>query len=149
MKIINKRYSHEFESLETFEAGLALAGGEVKVIRNGGLKLEGGFVRIVEDQPLLYNVEIPPYKFADTKDYDPRRTRKVLLHKEEIERLKGKMASGKGLTLVPVSCYNKGGKIKLELALSRGRKDLEKRKQEKSKDIKRAQQKEAKEYMKS
>jgi SsrA-binding protein len=148
MKVINRTYSREYENIESFEAGVALTGGEVKMIQSGGLKLDGSFVRIIDDIPLLYNVEIPKYRYASDPEYDPRRTRKLLLKRDEIERLKTKIASAGGLTIIPVSCYNKRGKIKLEIALSRGRKDLEKRKREKQKDIDRAQEKEVKEYLK-
>jgi SsrA-binding protein len=96
----------------------------------------------------LINAEIPIYKFARTNEtYDSKRSRKLLLHKKELLKIKIKMASS-GLTLAPVSCYNKGPLIKLEIALVKGRKDIEKRKLEKKRDIKIQEEREAKEYVK-
>lgn len=149
MKIINRRFQREYEEIEKYEAGIALTGGEVKVIRQGGLKLDGSFVRIVNDEALLFNAEIPSYQFAKIENYDPRRTRKLLLHKKELERLKNKITSSGGLTIIPIACYNKGNLIKFEIALSRGRKDLEKKKLEKRKAVERQEKREAKEYLKS
>jgi SsrA-binding protein len=149
MKVINRRYSREYESLETFEAGIALVGGEVKVAKEGNIRLDSGFIRIIDGQPLLYGVEIPQYKYATEENYDPKRTRQLLLKKDEIERLKAKLGEAKGLTIIPIACYNKRNKIKLEIALSRGRKDLEKRKREKDRDIKLHEKREAKEYEKN
>lgn len=149
MKIINKQYHHEYEELEKFEAGIALTGAEAKSLQQGGLRLEGSFVKIRDDGAFLLNAEISVYQFAKIENYDPRRSRKLLLHQKELERLKGKLASSPSLTIIPLSCYNKGRKFKLEIALSRGRKNLEKRKREKVKDIAREQKREAKEYLKS
>lgn len=148
MKIVNRNYHREYEAIETFEVGIALTGPEVKSIRGGGLRLEGSFVKITEEGPMLHNAEIPKYRFATLQDYDPKRNRKLLMHSNELERLKAKISSSPGLTIVPISCYNKRSLIKLELALSRGRKDLEKRKREKARDMKRNEKREAKEYMK-
>ncbi len=148
MKIVNRSYHREFEALETFEAGIALTGPEVKVIREGGLRLDGSFVKITGEGAVLHNAEIPAYKYAPNENYDSKRNRKLLLHQEELERLRTKISSQPGLTIVPISCYNKRSLIKLEIALSRGRKDLEKRKREKTRDIKRNEKREAKEYMK-
>jgi len=96
----------------------------------------------------LINADIPIYKFARSDTYESKRSRKLLLHKKELLKLKIKMASG-GLTLAPVSCYNKGPHIKLEIALEKGRKDIEKRKVEKQRDIKIREEREMKEYIKS
>ncbi|MBI4004967.1 SsrA-binding protein SmpB [Candidatus Roizmanbacteria bacterium] len=146
MKIVNRSYNREYEEIEKYEAGIALTGGEVKVVQQGGIKLEGSFVKLRDDGAYLLNAEIPPYQYARDKEYDPKRSRRVLLHQEELERLRSKIASAPSLTIVPIACYNKGRLLKLEIALSRGRKDLEKRKREKARDVKRAQEKEAKEY---
>ena len=96
----------------------------------------------------LINAQIPIYEYAKIEGYDPKRSRKLLLHKKELLRLRTKIASG-GLTLAPKSCYNKGPLIKLEIALVKGRKDIEKRKLEKNRDIKRNEKREVKDYMKS
>ena len=148
MKIINRKFNREYREIERFEAGVALTGSEVKSIRSGRLKLDDAFVRIMGDGgAYLINAEIPIYEFARCPNYESKRTRKLLLHKRELTRIRTKMASG-GLTLAPKSCYNKGPLIKLEIALVKGRKDLEKRKLEKQRDIKRNEKREAKEYLK-
>ena len=148
MKIINRKFSRDFEIVEKFDAGIALTGSEVKSIRQGGLRLEGAHIAFLEDGPCLIGAEIPKYRFAEDSSYDPKRSRKVLLQDKEILRIKGRLNSGHGLTVVPVSCYNKNALLKLEIALVRGRKDLEKRKHDKQKTIARNQKKEVKEFLK-
>lgn len=145
MKIINRKFNREYEGLERVEAGIVLNGSEAKSIRMGRLKLEDSFVKILGNEAYLVNAQIPLYEFAYIPDYDVKRTRKLLLHKKELLKFKIKMATG-GLTLVPVSCYNKHGHVKLEIALVRGRKDVEKRRIEKRKDIELDQKREMKEY---
>ncbi len=147
MKIINRKFNREYQAIERIEAGIALTGAEVKSVRAGRVSLDDSFVRILGDEAFLINAQIQVYEFARSADYDPKRSRKLLLHKKELLRLRTKMASA-GLTLAPVSCYNKGPLIKLEVALVKGRKDIEKRKLEKKRDISRNEKREAKEYMK-
>lgn len=147
MKIINKKLLREFEIVETFDAGISLTGSEVKSIRGGGLRLDGAHIAFLEDGPHLVGAEISKYKFAENENYDPKRTRKVLLENKEILRIKGRLNSGRGLTVVPVSCYNKNALLKLEVALVRGRKDIKKRKYDKQKTILRNQKREAKDYL--
>src|SRR3989338_1370389 len=148
MKIINRKFHRNYREIEKYEAGIVLTGAEVKSIRSGGLRIDDAFVRIMGSEVYLINAEIPIYQFARNSTYESKRSRKLLLHKRELLKLKVKMASG-GLTLAPVSCYNKGPLIKLEIALVKGRKDLEKRKLEKKRDIKIDQQRMAKEYERS
>lgn len=148
MKIINRKFHREYREIEKYEAGIVLTGAEVKSIRAGGLRIDDAFVRIMGSEVYLINADIPTYKFASNDTYESKRSRKLLLHKKELLKLKIKMASG-GLTLAPVSCYNKGSNIKLEIALVKGRKDIEKRKIEKQRDIKIREEREAKEYIKS
>jgi SsrA-binding protein len=147
MKIINRKFHRNYKDLERYEAGIVLTGAEVKSIRAGGLRIDDAFVRIMGSELYLINAEIPIYKFARNETYETKRSRKLLIHKSELLKLKVKMASG-GLTLAPVSCYNKGPLIKLEIALVKGRKDIEKRKIEKKRDIKIQEQRMAKEYEK-
>ncbi len=147
MKIINRKFNREYEGLERIEVGIVLNGAEAKSIRMGRLNIDDSFVKILGNEAYLINAQIPLYEFAYMPDYDVKRTRKLLLHKKELLRFKIKMATG-GLTLVPVSCYNKHGHVKLEIALVRGRKDTEKRKLEKGRDIERDQRREMKEYVK-
>jgi len=148
MKIINRKFSRDYQAIESFEAGIVLTGGEVKSIKEGRLRLDDSYVKFLDDGPYLVNAEIPPYRFASSQDYDPKRSRKLLLNKKEIIRLKTKLKSASGLTVVPVSCYNKGKLLKLEIALARGRKEIEKRKLEKKREIEREGEKEVKEWIK-
>jgi SsrA-binding protein len=147
MKIINRKFHRDYKEIEKYEAGIVLTGAEVKSIRAGGLRIDDAFVRIMDNGIFLINADIPAYQFASNDSYESKRSRKLLLHKKELLKLRVKMASG-GLTLAPVSCYNKGPHIKLEIALVKGRKDIEKRKLEKRRDIKLEQEREAKEFIK-
>lgn len=147
MKIINRKFNREYQDLERIEAGIVLNGAEAKSIRMGRLKLDDSFVKILGTEAYLINAQIPLYEYARIPGYDMKRSRKLLLHKKELLRFKVKMTTG-GLTLVPVSCYNKAGHIKLEIALVRGRKDVEKRKLEKKRDVELDQKREMKEYYK-
>jgi len=136
--ISNKRARFDFEVLEEFEAGLVLSGHEVKSIRSNKGKLEGGHVIIRGKEAFLVGTSIPPYQAANTpKNYDPERARKLLLTQKELAELerKGEQA---GLTIVPLSLYNKGRNIKLSLALARGKKKADKRESLKERDSKRA-----------
>ena len=148
MKITNRKFHREYQEIEKYEVGISLTGPEVKSIRAGRMSLDDAFVKIFESGPYLINAQIQAYEFAKNDSYDPKRSRKLLMHKKELLRLKVKIAGGGALTLAPIACYNKGRLIKLEIALARGRKDLEKRKLEKKRDIKRNEKREAKEYIK-
>ena len=149
MKIYNRKFSRDYQEIEKYEAGIVLNGAEVKSIRQGRIKLEDAYVKILGDEVYLINAQIPLYQYAQSISYNPSRMRKLLLNKKEIIRLKTKIAGNPGLTIIPVSCYNKKNLIKLEIALARGRKDIEKRRLEKKRDIEREKEREAKEYMKS
>ncbi|MGB9911513.1 MAG: SsrA-binding protein SmpB [Microgenomates group bacterium] len=135
MKIINRRAVYDYEILEKLEAGIALTGSEVKSIKTGHLDLNEAFIKIKEGEAWLFNAHIYPYKFAFLKEeYDPRRPRKLLLHKKEILKLAQKTASS-GLTIIPLSCYTKNGKIKLEIALAKGRKKYQKKELLKKREV--------------
>lgn len=133
MRILNRRAKYDYHLLEKFEAGIALTGAEVKSVKAGKMSLSGSFVRIRDGEAWLFNAYINPYPFARQEGYDPRRTRKLLLHKKEILALEQKLKLKK-LTLVPVSCYTKGRQIKLEIALARGKKKYEKKEAKKRRD---------------
>lgn len=143
MKIlaINKRANYDYEILDKYEAGLVLSGHEVKSARLGHINLKGAYVTMATDrkgnpQASLINANISPYKYAGKmSDYDPERSRKLLLHKEELRKLIGKTAEH--LTLVPIKVYNKQGIIKLEFGLGRGKKKIDKREDIKKRDINR------------
>ena len=133
----NKRAYFDYEILQKYEAGIELHGYEVKSIKSGRASLRGAFVIIRAEETYLTNANITPYQAANMpKDYDPGRTRKLLLHKKEIKELIGKSAI-KGLTLAPLRLYNKKGKIKLEFALVRGKKKYDKRESIKKRDTER------------
>ena len=115
----NRRAHHDYFILETYEAGLVLTGGEVKSLRDGKANIGDGFGRIERGEAFVYNMHINPYSY-DQSDYDTVRTRKLLLHKEELNRLAGKI-SRKGLTLIPTRLYFKKGVAKLEIGLAKGK----------------------------
>jgi SsrA-binding protein len=122
----NKRARHDYDILDTFEAGLVLRGTEVKALRAGRASLIDGFAQIENGEIWLHNVHIPEYTEGTWTNHAPRRKRKMLLHRAEIEKLVGKTREG-GLTLVPLSLYWKDGRAKIEIALARGRKAYDKR----------------------
>ncbi len=136
MKIINKKALFDYTILDRLEAGIHLTGAEVKSVKTGHASLEGAFVRLMGSEAYLVNSQIFPYIYARPEGYDPRRTRKLLLHKKEIIRLKSKV-EGANLTLIPLSWYTKGPLVKLEVGLGRGKKQYEKREVKKRADQKR------------
>lgn len=147
MKIYNRKFLRNFEKIESLEVGIVLNGDEVKSIRQGKINLDDAYVKLIGLEAYLINSNISPYPYSSRSNYDPKRMRKLLLHKKEIIRLKTKI-QGERLTLVPVSCYNKGNWIKLEIALARGKKDVEKRRLEKRKEKEKEEKKRIKEYLK-
>ena len=141
MKIFNKRAQFDYEIREKMEAGINLLGAEVKAIRLGHADLSGSHVRIIGTQAYLINASVFPYKYARPESYDERRSRKLLLHKNQIIALKAKM-DGQNLTIVPVSLYTTGTLIKLEIALAKGKKQYEKKQAKKQKDLDREMEQE-------
>lgn len=136
MKFVNRKATFDYTILDRFEAGVHLLGSEVKSLKGGHGKLEGAFVRLIGSEAFLVNAQIYPYEFARLENYDPGRTRKLLLHKKEIISLKNKL-EGANLTLVPLSWYTKGPLLKLEIGLARGKKQYEKREVKRKEDQKR------------
>ncbi len=134
MKIINRKAHYNYSIDEKFEAGINLLGAEVKAIRLNHADLSGSFVRIVGSEAYLINAKIFPYEYARPDQYDPKRTRKLLLHKKQIFALKSK-TEGTSLTIVPISLYTTGNLIKLELALGKPKKKFEKKEALKKKDL--------------
>ncbi len=149
MKVSNKTWLREFTPIEEMEAGVVLTGAEAKSAMEGRIKLEASFVKIREHEPFLINTEIFKYRFDGSLDYNPTRSRKLLLNAREILRLETKIASNPGLTIVPVSMYSRGRHIKVKIALVKGKKETEKRRLERNKEVKRQQEREAKDYIKS
>lgn len=133
MRIVNKKALHNYHILEHLEAGVVLSGAEVKSIRSGRVDLGESYVRILNGEAFLVNVNIPRYNQAADKEYDATHSRKLLLHKDQINSLIGK-TSGKGATLVPVSLYEKNNRFKVEVGLAKSKKEFDKRKIIKERD---------------
>ena len=122
----NRKAFHDYHLLETFEAGLALLGTEVKAIREGRVNLRDSFARVEDGEVFIYNVNISPYSHRGYADHEPLRRRKLLLHRQEIRKLIGKTVE-KGMTLVPIRLYFKDGRVKVAVSLAKGKKDYDKR----------------------
>jgi len=123
----NRKARFNYEILEKYEAGIELLGTEVKSVRGGQMSLDGAFVIVRGGEAYLMNANIPPYQIKNApEDYDPLRNRKLLLTKKEITELAGG-EKNKSLTIVPISVYNKGKKIKIEIAVVKGKKKFDKR----------------------
>jgi SsrA-binding protein len=134
ISLSNRRARFEYEKLESLEVGIALQGSEIKSIRNGNVSINEGFARLRDGEMWLLNFTIPPYKEASHFNHEPNRPRKLLLRREQIDRLAGRAAE-KGLTLVPWRLYFKNGRVKLELALVKGKKLWDKRRDIQSRDM--------------
>lgn len=128
IKIIakNRKAYHDYHILDTFEAGIALLGSEIKSVRAAQVSLKDGYATIVGDEVWLMNVHIAPYNQASIENHEPRRTRKLLLHRREINRLVGKLHE-KGLTLIPLKVYLSNNRAKVELGLAQGKRQYDKR----------------------
>lgn len=130
----NRKARFNYEILEKYEAGIELLGTEVKSVRGGQMSLEGAFVIVRGGEAFLINANVPPFQPKNApKDYDPLRNRKILLTKKEINELAGS-EKNKSLTIVPISVYNKNRKIKVEIALVKGKKKFDKRETIKKRD---------------
>ncbi|OGD69662.1 SsrA-binding protein [Candidatus Campbellbacteria bacterium RIFCSPLOWO2_02_FULL_35_11] len=141
----NRKASFDYEILEKFDAGIELFGFEVKAIKSGKGNIEGSHVTVRGNEAFLLNANIPPYQTENTPtDYNPERNRRLLLTKKELGELAG-LESQKGLTIVPISMYNSKRKIKIEIAVVRGKKKFDKRESIKKKDTERDLRREIKE----
>lgn len=135
-RLVNKKARFNFDILERFEAGLALKGTEVKSLRNSDASLAEAFARIDRGQAVLFNFQIQPYKQGNQFNHDPKRPKRLLLHRREIKKLEAKVVI-KGLTIVPLSVYfNSRGLAKVELALAKGKTHHDKRQDERKKEDK-------------
>ncbi len=132
----NRKASHEFFLLERFEAGLALQGSEIKSIRAGHMSLAEAYVRVDGQEAWLVDAHIAPYEQASIYNHDPRRPRKLLLHKSEIRRLFNEVRQ-KGVTIVPLRVYLKDGRAKIEVAVAKGKKLYDKRQEMAKRDAER------------
>ncbi|MBN2402258.1 MAG: SsrA-binding protein SmpB [Spirochaetes bacterium] len=137
----NKKARFEYEILDTFEAGIVLTGTEVKALRMKKANIEDGYARIINSEMFIVNVNISEYEKGNRFNHEPLRDRKLLLHKQEIKRLTGKLKE-KGLTLVPLQMYFKNGKIKVLLGLGKGKAKYDKRRAIQKRDVDREMQRE-------
>ena len=122
----NRKARHDYSIIDTVEAGLVLQGTEIKSIRNGRINLKDGFARIRNGEAFLYNVHISPYEQGNIFNKDPYRPRRLLMHRREINKLMGLIAQ-QGYTLIPLSLYFKGSRVKVQLGLCKGKKLYDKR----------------------
>ena len=122
----NRKAFHDYHLLETFEAGVVLLGTEVKAIREGRVNLRDSFGRVEDGEVFLYNVHISPYSHRGSSNHEPTRRRKLLLHRQEIQKLIGKTIQ-RGMTLVPVRMYFKNGHVKVSISLAKGKQSHDKR----------------------
>lgn len=138
MKIVsqNKKAFHDYFILDTYEAGIELKGTEIKSARKGSVNLKDSFIRIKNNEAFIENMHIAPYEQGNLFNHEPLRTRKLLLHKKQIQKLQ-KEVKENGLTIVPTKVYFNTSKLKVEIALAKGKKLYDKRQSLKEKDAKR------------
>jgi SsrA-binding protein len=138
MKIVcqNRKAFHDYSIEETFEAGIQLVGTEVKSLRDGRANLKDSYVLVKNTELFLLSCHISPYSHGNIMNHDPLRTRKLLMHRKEIERIGGKMQQ-KGFTLIPLKIYFKGPFVKIEIGLAKGKRTYEKRESIKEREAKR------------
>ncbi len=144
----NRKARHDYHIEETYETGMVLTGTEVKSLRNGKANLRDSFARVSNGEVFVHNLHISHYEQGNIFNHDPTRTRKLLMHKSEINKLIGYVQQ-QGLTLVPLKIYFKRGKAKLELALAKGKKLYDKRQDMAAKDAKREMDRAFRERQKS
>jgi SsrA-binding protein len=132
----NRKARHDYDILQSFETGIVLTGTEVKSLRLGRANLKESYARVEDEQVYLYGMHISPYEQGNRYNPDPKRKRKLLLHKYEIRRLLGKVQE-KGLTLIPLKIYFNRGNAKIELALAKGKREYDKRRAITERDAKR------------
>jgi SsrA-binding protein len=143
--VSNKRALYNFEIIETYEAGIALQGTEIKSLRNHGGSLQDSWVKVSSNELWLVGGNISPYKFGNIYNHEERRERKLLMHKHEIAKLKIALVE-KGLTLIPLSLYLNNGRVKVKLALGKGKKTIDKRATIKEREDKRSMERAVKHY---
>lgn len=124
--IINKQAKRSYEIIQTMEAGIQLIGDEVKSIRQGSISIKEGYARIKNNELFLLNIHISEYKNSSLQSYDPKRDRKLLVHKREIKRLNGKQQE-KRYTIIPLKVYFKKNRVKVEIGLAKGKTKIDKR----------------------
>lgn len=140
---VNRKARHEYAILQTYEAGIVLVGTEVKALRQGKANLVDSYANLKDGEVWLYGAHISVYEQGNINNHEPTRTRKLLLNKSEIKKLIGKVKE-KGLTLIPLRLYFRNGKVKVELALAKGKKVYDKRESIAKRDIQRDQERNVK-----
>lgn len=143
--VSNRKATFNYEILETFEAGIMLQGTEIKSLRDNGGNLQDSYVKVLKGELWLIGCHIAPYRFGNVHNHEERRDRKLLMHKREIAHLK-ESTQEKGLALIPLSLYLKEGRVKVKLALAKGKKNIDKREVIKERDEKRRIDKAMKNY---
>jgi len=138
--VSNRRATYNYEILETFEAGIALQGTEIKSLRDHGGSLQEAYVKIINNELWLVSCSIAPFKYGNVHNHEERRERKLLMHKREIEKM-NVATQEKGLALIPLAFYLKNGRVKLKIAIAKGKKTFDKREAIKERDEKRDMQK--------
>ncbi len=141
---VNRKARHEYHVIEAYEAGMELKGTEVKSLRAGKANLQDSYARVENGELLLYNMHISPYDQGNRFNHDPKRARRLLMHKQEIMRLLGKVRE-KGFSLIPLRVYFKNGRAKVELALARGKKLYDRREDMAERDARREMERARKE----
>ncbi len=136
---VNRKARHEYAILQTYEAGIVLVGTEVKALRQGKANLVDSYANLVNGEVWLFGAHISVYEQGNINNHEPTRTRKLLLNRSEIKKLIGKVRE-KGLTLIPLRLYFRNGKVKVELALAKGKKVYDKRESIAKRDIQRDQE---------
>lgn len=129
----NKKAHHDYFILQKAEAGLMLTGTEVKALRDGGAQLKDSYILFKDDEAFLFGAHISPYTHGNRENHDPERTRKLLLHRREIDKLRVQTVE-KGLSVIPLRLYFKGSRVKLEIAVVRGKKQHDKRESERTRE---------------
>lgn len=144
--VSNRRATHDYEIIETFEAGIVLLGTEIKSIRNHGATLQDAYIKVLNRELWLIGCQIAPYRFGNIHNHEEKRDRKLLMHKREINRLKV-ATQEKGLTVIPLALYLKNGRVKVRIATAKGKKAYDKRAAIKERDEKRHMQQAIKQHV--
>jgi SsrA-binding protein len=144
--VSNRRATHDYEILETFEAGIVLYGTEIKSIRNNGATLQDAYIKVLKNELWLIGCQIAHYRFGNVHNHEEKRDRKLLMHKREINRLKV-ATQEKGQTVIPLALYLKNGRVKVRIATAKGKKAFDKRASIKERDEKRHMQQAIKQFL--
>lgn len=143
--VSNRRATHDYEILETFEAGIVLQGTEIKSLRDNGGGLQEAYVKVLNNELWLIGSHIAPYRYGNIYNHEEKRDRKLLMHQHEIKKFRVAIQE-KGLTLIPLSLYLKSGRVKVKIAIAKGKKTFDKRETIKERDDKRQMQRALKQH---